>query len=147
MGWFQEPELWFYDHFVQWNSQSNATDPRIMLVLLNEADINKIDYPIRDTVLSDLLEKIESGGANVIGIDLYRDLPEPRETPGGKDRGYSLVKRRGAKNCSQPALSHFPSKIIFPRCRAAHGAIRLRNHLKSSWEISLPVCFLPVLCL
>jgi adenylate cyclase len=79
MGYFQESELWVYDYFVRWHSDPKATDSRIMLVLLNEKDIQKLDYPLRDKVLSDVLEKIESGNPNCIGIDLYRDLPEPRD--------------------------------------------------------------------
>ena len=78
-GVFQEPELWVYDYFVQWRSDPNATDPRIMLVELTEKDIDQVDYPLRDSVLSAVLEKIESGGADVIGVDFYRDLPEPRD--------------------------------------------------------------------
>ena len=50
-----------------------------MLVELTEKDIDSMDYPLRDSVMSDVLEKIEAGGAAVIGVDFYRDLPEPRD--------------------------------------------------------------------
>ena len=79
LGLFQEPELWFYDYFVRWHSDPNTTDPRIMLVELNEKDIDNLDYPLTDTILSKVLEKMEAGGVNCVGIDLYRDLPEPRD--------------------------------------------------------------------
>lgn len=78
-GLFQESELWVYDQFVRWHSNLKATDSRIMLVLLKEKDIDKLDYPLRDSVLSEVLEKIEGGGAAVIGLDFFRDLPEPRK--------------------------------------------------------------------
>jgi adenylate cyclase len=78
LGLDQEPELWVYDHFVKAHSDAKATDPRFALVLQDEKDIENLDYPLRDSVLSALLEKIESGGPCVIGLDLYRDLPEPR---------------------------------------------------------------------
>jgi len=78
-GLFQDPELWVYDHFVRWNSSADVKDSRFVLVLQDEKDIENLDYPLRDQVLSDLLEKIESGGPCVIGLDLYRDLPEPRK--------------------------------------------------------------------
>ena len=80
-GLFETPELWTYDHFVRWNSNSAATDSRIMLVYLTEKDIEAMDYPLRDSVLSEVLEKIEAGSPSVIGVDLYRDLPEPRNPP------------------------------------------------------------------
>jgi len=79
LGLFQEPEFWVYDHFVQWHSNPAAADSRISLVLLTEKDIDKLDYPLRDKVLSEILEKIEGGGPVAIGLDLYRDLPEPRD--------------------------------------------------------------------
>jgi adenylate cyclase len=79
MGYFEAPELWVYDHFVQWRANPKAEDPRIMLVLLNEKDIEKLDYPLKDSVLSAVLEKIESGGPSAVGLDFYRDLPEPRD--------------------------------------------------------------------
>jgi adenylate cyclase len=79
LGLFQEPELWIYDHFVDWHSDPKATDSRFALVLQDEKDIENLDYPLRDSVLLALLEKIESGGPCVVGLDLYRDLPEPRD--------------------------------------------------------------------
>lgn len=91
-GVFQEPELWVYDYFVQWRSNPNATDPRIMLVELKEKDIDQIDYPLRDNILSAVLEKIEAGGADVIGVDFYRDLPEPRDGSEIADLNKTLTK-------------------------------------------------------
>ena len=78
-GLFQEPELWVYDHFVFAHSDSKATDPRFVLVLQDEKDIESLDYPLLDSVFAKVLDKIESGGPTVIGNDLYRDLPEPRD--------------------------------------------------------------------
>ena len=59
-----------------------ATDPRIVIVQLDEKDIESMDWPLRDKTLSALLEKIESGAPVTIGLDLYRDLPEPRDGSG-----------------------------------------------------------------
>ena len=78
-GWFQEPELWFYDQFVSLHAQPDSTDSQIILVLLKESDIRVLNYPLRDGKYSEVLEKIESGAPSVIGSDFYRDLPEPRE--------------------------------------------------------------------
>ena len=78
-GVFEIPELWVYDSFVHGRADPRAGDPRIVVVLLKEDDIRKLDYPLRDHVLAEVLEKIESGNPAVIGLDLYRDLPEPRD--------------------------------------------------------------------
>jgi adenylate cyclase len=78
-GRLQQSELWFYDGIMVRAAKPFATDDRISLVLLSEKDIESFDYPLRDDKLSALLEKIESGHPAAIGIDLYRDLPEPRD--------------------------------------------------------------------
>ncbi|HEX4140866.1 MAG TPA: adenylate/guanylate cyclase domain-containing protein [Candidatus Methylacidiphilales bacterium] len=78
-GWLQSSEWWIYDHFVVTRSDPNATDPRIILVMQTEHDIDALDFPLRDSELARLLDKIESGGPVVVGLDLYRDLPEPRD--------------------------------------------------------------------
>ena len=79
LGYFQEPELWFYDLFVVSHSHPHATDPRILIVKVSDKDIAQYDYPLRDKVLAAVLEKIESGRPVAIGLDLYRDLPQPRD--------------------------------------------------------------------
>ena len=81
-GYFQRHELGVYDHFIRWRSDPRASDPRLLLILQSEEDIDQLDYPLRDKVLAALLERIESGNPAAIGVDLYRDLPEPRDRSG-----------------------------------------------------------------
>ena len=78
-GWFQSAELWIYDQLVVWEAGEGKPDSRITLVLLTEDDIRKNDYPLRDSLLAQLLEIIEQEKPRAIGLDLYRDLPEPRK--------------------------------------------------------------------
>ena len=92
LGLFQESDLWVYDCMVWFHSDPKATDSRIMLVLLNEKDIKAMDWPLRDTRLSELFDKIESGGPSVIGLDLYRDLAEPRDGSGSTRLNQAFVK-------------------------------------------------------
>jgi len=77
-GLLQSLELWVYDQYIQGRAEPRASDPRIILVLQDEKDVEAMDHPLHDTVLSALLEKIESGKPEVVGLDFYRDLPEPR---------------------------------------------------------------------
>jgi adenylate cyclase len=79
LGWFQPAELWIYDHLIVWRADQAANDPRIVLVTLNDDDIGKYDYPLRDSKLAALLEILEQAHPRAIGLDLYRDLPEPRD--------------------------------------------------------------------
>ena len=78
-GGFQSAELWIYDQLVRWRAGGSTTDPRIALVLLGDEDIGKYDYPLRDSKLAQLLQIIERDHPRAIGLDLYRDLPEPRD--------------------------------------------------------------------
>jgi len=54
-----------------------GVDPTIVVVTIDEQDIRAAkDWPIPDGVLADLLAKIAQQQPRVIGMDLYRDLPE-----------------------------------------------------------------------
>ena len=56
---------------------SEGVEPSIVVVTIDEADIQAAgDWPIPDYLLADLLEKIRAQQPSVIGMDLYRDLPE-----------------------------------------------------------------------
>ena len=47
------------------------------MVTIDEADIQAVgDWPITDAVLAQLLTNIRLQNPRVIGLDLYRDLPE-----------------------------------------------------------------------
>ena len=100
-GWLQRPELIAYDLCVRWKArphetpwarlgskfaflprgspQFNDTDERIVLVGMTEQDLVEYGYPLNDKLLADVLTKLDQLEPCVIGIDLYRDLPEPRD--------------------------------------------------------------------
>jgi adenylate cyclase len=92
LGCFQEPELWIYDMFVRWHSDPKVQDPRIVLVQLGEKDIQRLDWPLRDVALAQVLQKIESGSPIVVGLDLYRDLPEPRDGSGSSALNQTFLR-------------------------------------------------------
>ncbi|MEB3294920.1 MAG: CHASE2 domain-containing protein [Synechococcales bacterium] len=54
-----------------------AIEDKIVVVTIDEADIQSVkSWPIPDQSLAELVEKIRSQQPRVIGMDLYRDLPE-----------------------------------------------------------------------
>ena len=64
------------DEFFRWRPQEQ-TDERIVVVTIYESDIKAVgDWPIPDETLATLLETIRAQSPRVIGLDLYRDLPE-----------------------------------------------------------------------
>jgi CHASE2 domain-containing sensor protein/signal transduction histidine kinase len=81
-GIFQPLELAVYDLFFQWRP-SEAIDERIVIVAINESDIQKFGSPIADETLAKLLNLIKKQQPRVIGLDIYRDLPVPKQYGSG----------------------------------------------------------------
>ncbi|MEM9217338.1 MAG: CHASE2 domain-containing protein [Cyanobacteria bacterium P01_F01_bin.150] len=76
LGTFDLLEWTVRDEFFRWRPQEQPDD-RIIVVSIYESDIKAVgDWPIPDEVLATLLEKIRAQEPRVIGLDLYRDLPE-----------------------------------------------------------------------
>ncbi|WP_448573461.1 CHASE2 domain-containing protein [Trichothermofontia sp.] len=53
----------------------DAIDPRIAIVMIDEATIRREGWPISDATLATVLDRIRQQQPRVIGLDLYRDLP------------------------------------------------------------------------
>jgi len=78
-GLLQPLELQIYDALVvAWAGHQPSN--RVMVVGGTEADVEHFDWPLRDGDLATLLERIASWQPRVIGVDLYRDHPEPPGT-------------------------------------------------------------------
>ncbi len=78
-GWLQRPELIAYDLLIRWHSDKQSTDDRLALIGMTEDDLVKYGFPFDDEKLATLLTKLDALDPCVIGLDLYRDLPEPRD--------------------------------------------------------------------
>jgi CHASE2 domain-containing sensor protein/nitrogen-specific signal transduction histidine kinase len=78
VGVLQPLELAAYDLFFQWRP-SEAIDDRIVIVAINEPDIQRFGSPIPDATLTNLLNLIKQQQPRVIGLDIYRDLPVPKQ--------------------------------------------------------------------
>lgn len=73
-GMLQPMELWAYDLLLR-NRLKEATDPRLLVVEVTEADIQRVGrFPLPDATLATLLEKLQQYQPRVIGLDIYRDL-------------------------------------------------------------------------
>ena len=78
-GWLQRPELIVYDDFLRRRADPEvATDPRIVICGMTEEDLVRYGHPLDDAKLASLLEKIAAARPCVVGLDIYRDLKEPR---------------------------------------------------------------------
>ena len=118
-GWLQRPELIAYDFGVRWFSKPNSTDDRIVLIGMTEEDLVQYGYPIDDEKLAQVIEGLDRLEPCVIGLDLYRDLPEPRsgalypklEAALKKLTRVLAIERIGYFK-APPALANEPDRIV-----------------------------------
>ncbi|MFB2833824.1 CHASE2 domain-containing protein [Floridanema evergladense] len=79
IGLFQFLELSAYDQMFHLRPKE-ARDSRIVIVGINEKDLQELQqWPIKDKILVELLQKIKQQRPRAIGLDIYRDLPEGTE--------------------------------------------------------------------
>ncbi|PSR15853.1 diguanylate cyclase [filamentous cyanobacterium CCP3] len=81
LGWLEPLELKVFDHFMQRRADV-ATDDRLLIVGIGEADLQRYGWPLSDQVLAQGLAQLQQHQPQVIGLDLYRDLAHP---PGEAD--------------------------------------------------------------
>jgi CHASE2 domain-containing sensor protein len=84
-GMLQSLELAAFDHLLQLRP-SEPPDPRLLVVLVTDADVQAQPHAQRrgslsDSTLAQLLQKLEADRAKVIGLDIYRDFPADQNAP------------------------------------------------------------------
>ena len=75
-------ELSAYDYLIKLRASDMPTGNPIAIVTLTENEISDTefwDYPLPDDKLALLLERIASSGAAVVGMDIYRNIPVPKD--------------------------------------------------------------------
>ncbi|MEL4896483.1 EAL domain-containing protein [Crocosphaera sp. Alani8] len=75
-GKLQFLELVAYDQMVRLSSRESS-DPRLLIVGVDEADIKEQNqWPLSDEVIAKLLNQLQRYSPQVIGLDIYRDIPQ-----------------------------------------------------------------------
>ena len=80
-GLFEALELKAFDQLTRWRP-IEPLDSRIVIVTIDEEDLDNYGFPVSDQKLAQALEIIKQQSPRVIGLDLYRDLPQE---PGYQD--------------------------------------------------------------
>ncbi|MEB3336201.1 MAG: CHASE2 domain-containing serine/threonine-protein kinase [Leptolyngbyaceae bacterium] len=76
LGVMQPLELAAFDQMVRLQ-QDQGADPRLLIVQITEADIKaQKRWPLSDQVIAQLLQKLQQQQPRVIGLDIYRDVPQ-----------------------------------------------------------------------
>ena len=84
LGEFRAPELAVYDYHVSHRPVAQKEDPRIVLVVETEDTIQKYGATIPDALVAQLLQVIAAQNPHAIGVNLFRDVPVPRDGSGAQ---------------------------------------------------------------
>ncbi len=126
-GLLQSPEFQAYDFFVRHQPKALTSDP-IVLIEMTEADIHSplLDYPIYDGKLAELLRMLESDHPSVIGLDIWRDIPVPKNG-------------LGLDQLNEVLLSHSNIIAIFTLGGIAPPAVLKSNPERIAFNDNFPV--------
>ena len=85
LGILEAWELKAFDHLLQ-RRPAEAAEQRLLIIGADEEDIGSsgYGYPLPDQILAQLLNKLQSHQPAAIGIDIFRDLPVPKEDVNGQ---------------------------------------------------------------
>lgn len=76
LGWVQSSELVTYDQMMRLRPDQ-PPDPRLLIVAITESDIYAQQrWPLADRTIAQALVRLQQHQPRVIGLDLYRDLPQ-----------------------------------------------------------------------
>jgi len=68
-------ELYVRDRMIRLNADGSP-DPRLLVVGVTEADIQRYRLPLPDSVVADALSRLAQAQPRAIGLDIIRDIPQ-----------------------------------------------------------------------
>ncbi|WRH67928.1 MAG: CHASE2 domain-containing protein [Planktothrix sp. GU0601_MAG3] len=74
LGILQPSEWALYDQYFRVRPLESVDD-RILIIGIDEQDLQQYGFPISDRILAQLLQKVNQGKPQAIGLDIYRNLP------------------------------------------------------------------------
>ena len=136
-GGLQTLELNVYDHLLRSRAAVYPPEQRVTIVWFNDADQRRWHAPLPDDTLAEVLTRIFRHRPRAVGLDIYRDLPVPKEKGAGYERLVEILTShpnliaitkvsdtKGARVDPPPALKG-TDQIGFNDVLAdAHGIIR-----------------------
>ncbi|OUL34018.1 CHASE2 domain-containing protein [Nostoc sp. 106C] len=119
LGGFQTQELQAFDSIMRLRPQEEQ-DPRLLVVEVSEQDIQNLSEltrgpkSISDRKLAQLLEKLQKYQPRVIGIDIYRDIPDFHEKLQKSPLSAQLNQENVIAVCKGKDSEHDPQGIKPP---------------------------------
>ena len=91
-GLLQFVELANYDIYLRLKEQQNVVEPRVVLVLTVEDDIQQLgEWPLTDSSITKVFNNLLLHEPRAIGVDLYRDIAVP---PGSEELDELLLSEK-----------------------------------------------------
>ena len=125
LGWLQRWELDVYDELIRARHDPSVRDGRIAVIEITEKDVSRFGWPLDDERLATLIETISAAKPRAIGLDLYRNLPEPRDgsklqslTPVLRETEnliavFALPDAKGRDIPGPPSVADKPERLAF----------------------------------
>ncbi|MCT7997555.1 CHASE2 domain-containing protein [Laspinema olomoucense] len=80
LGVLHGAEIVVYDKLMVNRSMKEEPDPRILVVNVSGTDLKKLqEDPLQDITVETALARLEESEPSVIGLDIYRDIPQPKQ--------------------------------------------------------------------
>ena len=118
-GLAQTIDLVVYDLITNQRPAESGTDTPITLIGIEETDIQRFGWPIDDGLFCEAFDRLNQGGVDVIGFDIYRDKGVGAKQQCLRDRFrdeptlVSIFNVAGARNPGRAAVLQRPE----PGCR------------------------------
>ena len=122
LGFLQFLELATYDIYLRIKEQQYVVEQRVVLVQTVEQDIQKLaEWPLSDSRMAEMLNKLLAHEPRAIGVDLYRDIPVPPGTDElnqllSSDRRVFIIEKFGddkSQHVAGPAILRGTGQIGF----------------------------------
>ena len=117
LGWLQTLELKAFDHLLR-QKPDESLDSRLLIVEGNQDDVNRYKYPLPDTVVAQVIEKLASHQPRVIGLDMYRNNPldegyqQLRQQFRENNQLIGICKTKGLEQATIPPAEDYPSSRL-----------------------------------
>lgn len=145
-GWLQVPELLVYDNLVKGRTLLESKDDRIVLVGITEDDLKTYGHPLSDRELAKVLRGIDAQKPAVIGLDLYRNLPEPRDKAGFAELDAALKELKRVVGITRldyfagpPSLDEEPDRVATNNLPKDFDGVFRRGLLIGEHKLDEPV--------
>jgi adenylate cyclase len=136
-GLLQGLELGAYDQFLRLRAKRVLPDSPVVIVGVTEEDIQRYGYPLSDLVVAQTLKVLLARKPDVIGIDIFRDLPsagrEGLQSVATANRNLVFIEKRLGQRLAAPGFVDPGRQVGFADIVEDPGGV-IRRGLLMVWD-------------